>query len=50
MSRRASLGSLCLVSSRPRAWWATLVPGQHQWPLRVVRREEWIAAAMARSA
>lgn len=31
-------------------WWATLEPSQHQWPLQIVRREEWIAAAMARSA
>jgi hypothetical protein len=31
-------------------WWATLEPGQHQWPLRIVRREQWMAAAMARSA
>ena len=31
-------------------WWATLEPGQHQWSLQIVRREEWIAAAMARSA
>jgi hypothetical protein len=39
-----------LVPGRPRDWWATLVPGQHQWRLRIVRREQWIAAAMARSA
>ena len=31
-------------------WWATLDSSQHQWPLRIVRREQWFAAARSRSA
>lgn len=36
-----------LAANRSRAWWSTLEQGQHQWPLRIVRREQWIAAGMA---
>jgi len=33
-----------------RAWSATPEPGQCRWSLRIARREEWIAAAVTRSA